>query len=286
MRPLIFQIPLPFELFGHDALPIRAFGLMVVLALLTGNAVATRLARKNSMNEEFMGNLFVVFTIAAIVGARAFYVITNLGLFADEPLAVFYLHRGGMVYYGSFLLTFLCVSLYCRRHRVSVLQVLDIYAVAAAIGMSIGRVGCLLVGDDYGKSCGESFPLAIKFSTRTEPGSFLGLTIPADNDNLCALQGQWLHPAQLYMSLNALTLFFILRWMWHRRRFDGQVVSCFIMLYAVTRSIIEFFRGDEDRGYVGALSTSQFVSIFVFTAGLSVFLLTRRAAVRSGNLRG
>ncbi len=278
MLPVIFRIPLPFEIFGAHEIPIRGFGLMVVLALLAGNWIALRLARKSALDEEKMGNLFVVFTLAMVVGARAFYVMTNWGEFADHPLRAFALQRGGMVFYGSFIGAFIAVPWYSRRAGLPILKVLDIYAVAAAIGQSIGRIGCLLVGDDYGKPVSESFPLAIRFPTRTQPGDFFGIEIPKDNGNLCALAGQWLHPTQLYLSLNALVMFFILRWLWHRRRFDGQVVSVFIMLYAATRFLLEFLRGDEDRGYVGPLSTSQFVGVFAFAAGAALYILTKKRA--------
>ncbi|MCA9323091.1 MAG: prolipoprotein diacylglyceryl transferase [Planctomycetes bacterium] len=278
MLPIIFEIPLPFEIFGHDHLPIRGFGLMVVLALIGGNWIAVRLGRKDGLDEEKMSNLFVVFTIAMVVGARAFYVLTNLDRFRDDPMAAFALHQGGMVFYGSFIGAFIAVPWYCRRAGLPILRVLDVYAVGAALGQGIGRIGCLLVGDDYGKACSEDLPWRIMFSTRSQDGSFLGITIPADNGNLCALAGQWLHPAQIYMSINGFLLCLVLRALWYRRRFEGQVVAVFVMLYAITRSVIELYRGDADRGFVGPLSTSQFVSLFVFVAGaVSYWLAWRRS---------
>ena len=78
-----------------------------------------------------------------------------------------------------------------------------------------------------------------------------------------AQAGQTIHPTQIYMSLNALVLFGVCRWLLPRRAFAGQVACIGWMLYAVGRSVVESFRGDTVRGHVGALSTSQFISIFI-----------------------
>lgn len=281
MWPIIVEIPLPFTVLGSDVLPIRAFGLMVVVALVAANAVAMRLVRKEKMSEDFFSNLFVVFTVCAVVGARVFYVLTNLEKYRDDWTGAFRINEGGMVFYGSFLLCFAGVGWYIRKHRQPTLKVIDIYAACVGLGIGLGRIGCLLVGDDYGKPCSETFPLRIMFSTKTQDGSFLGITIPKDNHNLCGLAGQWLHPSQIYMSLNGFLMFFILHRLWHRRKFDGQVTFVFVIYYAIARSVIELFRGDRDRGFVGPLSTSQFVSAFTLLIGVAGLIWAARRARRA-----
>lgn len=277
MLPIIFEIPLPFELFGHDHLPIRSFGLMVVLGLMVGNHFATRYCRKVGIKDEVMANLLLVFIVSLMLGARALYVVVNWSQFSDDPMSMFAIHKGGMVYYGSFLGILIGLFVFVRFTKTPAWDLMDVSAIGAAIGMSVGRVGCLLVGDDYGRVCDESFPIAIKFPTHTEPGSLFGLSISANNGNLAGfMQGKWLHPTQIYMSLNALALFFILRWVWKKRQFPGQVAAVFFLYYAVSRSVIEHYRGDDLRGFVGALSTSQFISIFVFIAGGILYAVLQR----------
>jgi phosphatidylglycerol:prolipoprotein diacylglycerol transferase len=277
MLPIICEIPLPFELFGHDHLSVRSFGLMVVLGLMVGNHYATRYCRRVGIADEVMANLLLVFIVSLMLGARALYVVVNWAQFSDDPFSMFAIHKGGMVYYGSFLGILCGLFVFVRFTKTPAWDLMDVSAIGAAIGMAVGRVGCLLVGDDYGRVCDESFPLAIKFPTRTEPGSLFGMTISPDNGNLAGfMQGKWLHPTQIYMSLNALALFFLLRWIWTKRQFPGQVAAVFFLYYAVSRSVIEHYRGDDLRGFVGTLSTSQFISIFVFIAGAILYAVLKR----------
>jgi phosphatidylglycerol:prolipoprotein diacylglycerol transferase len=277
MFPIICEIPLPFELFGHDHLPVRSFGLMVVFGLMVGNYFATKYCRKVGIADEVMANLLLVFIVSLMLGARALYVVVNWHQFSDDPMSMFAIQKGGMVYYGSFIGILIGLFAFVKITKTPARNLMDVTAIGAAIGMAVGRVGCLLVGDDYGRVCDESFPLAIKVPTHSEPGSLFGLVISPDNGNLAGLmQGKWLHPTQIYMSLNALALFFLLRWVWSKRQFPGQVAAVFFLYYAVSRSVIEHYRGDDLRGFVGTLSTSQFISIFVFIAGLGIYAVLRR----------
>lgn len=276
MWPVIAEIPLPFQILGHDHLPIRAFGLMMVLSLLSAHAVWVRKARREGFPQPAIDNFFLVLVVAIVAGARLLYVITNWREFEGDWTGVFAVHRGGMVFYGSFLAAAVALTLFARHYGISVLRFLDACAAPTGIGLFVGRIGCLLVGDDYGKRCSPDFSLAIKFPSPWEDGSLYGIAIPKNNGNLAgAMQGEWLHPAQIYMMANGLFLFFVLQWLGKRRTFHGQIVAAFFMLYAVNRSVIEFFRGDDDRGFIGPLSTSQFISIFVFLGGLVVYAANR-----------
>lgn len=277
MWPVIVDIPLPFPLFGNDHLPIRGFGLMLVAALLSGNWWSLRLARRARISDDAVNNLFLYLVLAIVIGARVMYVVVNWREYADDPLSILAVHKGGMVFYGSFLGVVSVLYFFSRRYRLPVLATFDLFAVASALGIFVGRIGCLLVGDDYGKKCSAEFPLAIKFPSAFEEGSLFGLTISRNNGNLAGpMQGEWVHPAQIYMSLNGLILFLILNALWKRKRFDGQVTAAFLLIYPIGRSIIEFFRGDEDRGFVGPMSTSQFISIFVFAAGVLLWFRASR----------
>ena len=277
MWPVIFEIPLPFELFGADAIPIRGFGLMVVLGLLAGNWIATRLARQAGFDDNVVPNLFLVFIAGAILGARMLYVAVNWKAYSSDWSQILAIHQGGMVYYGAFLGVLIGVMVFLWWTKLEARPILDIVTVSAPLGMFLGRIGCLLVGDDFGHEVPEKNPFGIMFPTPLRDGSLWGLEIAKDNGNLAgAFQGKWLHPTQIYMSVNALLIFFLMLWLWNRRRFDGQVAAAFCMVYAVTRSIIEHFRGDIERGFIGPLSTSQFISVFVFLGGAALWFWARK----------
>ncbi|HYC77966.1 MAG TPA: prolipoprotein diacylglyceryl transferase [Planctomycetota bacterium] len=284
MWPVIVEIPIPFT---DLRAPIRSFGLMVVIAFLAATGLMRRLCeREKTATRDDLERLFFYELFAVVLGSRALYVLTSLGEFRGRWFDVIRIDKGGMVMYGG-LIAVVAVGLwYLRRRKLPVWRIADVGAVAGALGLGIGRIGCLLVGDDYGAPCSADFPLGIKFPTPTAPGSLWGLTIPADNGNLAGrFQGVWLHPAQIYMSVNGFLMALALYTLWKRKRFHGQVLAAFILLKAVTRGVIEEFRGDEDRGFVSlgfwTPSTSQFVGALTAVGAVVLWIvLSRRPELR------
>ena len=127
-----------------------------------------------------------------------------------------------------------------------------------ALAHAFGRLGCFGAGCCFGHPAKEDFPLAVIFN---HPLTVAPQNIP-------------LHPAQLYDSTNTLIIFLILQWLYTKKRFDGQVIACYGMLYAIGRWFVEDFRGDSIRGFVfnDRLSTSQFISLIIFTLSLTLLL--------------
>ncbi|MGH9399236.1 MAG: prolipoprotein diacylglyceryl transferase family protein, partial [Thermoanaerobaculia bacterium] len=88
-----------------------------------------------------------------------------------------------------------------------------------------------------------------------------------------------LHPTQLYLSLNAFLIFLALTWAWRRRSFDGEIFWLYVLLYAISRGVLEIWRGDLMRGFVihGILSTSQFIGLLGAMASIAMMVyLSRR----------
>lgn len=282
MWPVLFEIPLP----GGGALPIRSFGLMVVAGFLIASSWMTRLCKKEgTATPEQLERLYFLLLIAVVAGSRLMYVATELDHFVAKPLDVLRIDKGGMVMYGGLLG---CVGIgiwFLHRNKLPVWRIADTGGVVGALGIGVGRIGCLLVGDDFGRPCDPDFPLGIKFPTETTAGSLYGLVIRPDNGNLIAPshQGIWLHPAQIYMAINGFVLSAVLYALWKRKKFHGQTFLTFVVLKAATRSIIECFRGDEDRGFVGPLSTSQFIAaLTILGAAAGWRVLSRRPELRVG----
>jgi phosphatidylglycerol:prolipoprotein diacylglycerol transferase len=141
-----------------------------------------------------------------------------------------------------------------KWHRLPVWKLADLISPLISLGLSCGRIGCFLAGCCYGKE--TSLPWAVVFRN---PDSLARLNVP-------------LHPTQLYDAVNGLVLFLFLSWMERRKTFDGQIFWLFLLLYSITRFIIEIFRGDP-RGFLftGVLSTSQAIGILL--AIFSFFML-------------
>jgi phosphatidylglycerol:prolipoprotein diacylglycerol transferase len=152
-----------------------------------------------------------------------------------------------------------------RRHHLPAWKIADMGAPAIALGEAIGRWGCFAAGCCWGKEWHG--PWAVTF------------TDPFTAENVGTPLNQPLHPTQIYLSINAFLIFLALQWAYRRKNFDGEVFWLYVLLYAITRSILEIWRGDAVRGFLipGVLSTSQFIGILaaLFSLGM-LFYLSRR----------
>jgi phosphatidylglycerol:prolipoprotein diacylglycerol transferase len=168
------------------------------------------------------------------------------------------------VYYGGLILALAASAWYLHRTKLPSWKVADITAPGIALGQAIGRIGCLSAGCCYGKP--TNLPWGITF---TNEYSAENVGVPLNVS---------LHPTQIYESLATFLLFLYLTWRLWRTHFVGQIILEYLMLYAALRFVIEFFRGDEDRGFVlhGLLSTSQLISILTIVAAAAVFFYRRR----------
>lgn len=255
MYPIITKIG-PFTL--------HTFGVMLAIGVIVGSTVLMRETRRlgdPKITEELVQKLAWWVVAAVIVGGRLMHVIVNIDDYVHRPLQIFAIWEGGLAMYGGLLAIFFTVIFFAWRHKLNILRLCDLVAPPAFLGDAIGRWGCFFMGDDYGKPT-DSW-VGVRF---TDPRSL----VPAE------LRGVPLHPTQIYMSLKALIIFVVLIWITRHKKFDGQVAGWSFILYAVLRSIVEFFRGDLDRGFVGPLSTSQFISLFVFAAGLIILIVSPR----------
>jgi phosphatidylglycerol:prolipoprotein diacylglycerol transferase len=174
------------------------------------------------------------------------------------------IQHGGLVYYGGLIGSILGCLLYTGLKKIPVWKISDALAPSIALGYVFGRIGCLLNGCCYGHAC--DLPWAIHFPVGHE-------TYP-----------QGVHPTQIYDSLLNLVLYAALAWMYRRKKFDGQIFALYLMCYAVTRSIVEAFRGDYDEAHRhGGLTPAHLVSIGIFAAGVVLFFWRRRSSATEKN---
>jgi phosphatidylglycerol:prolipoprotein diacylglycerol transferase len=180
--------------------------------------------------------------------------LINFDVFRRDPLQIFKIWEGGLVFYGGLFPAAAVAFWTMRRHGLPLWKLADLISPLIALGLSSGRIGCFLAGCCYGKE--TTLPWAVVFRN---PDALARLNVP-------------LHPTQLYDAANGLALFFFLSWMEKRKAFDGQIFWLFLLLYSVTRFFIEIFRGDP-RGFLfgDLLSTSQAIGILL--AIFSFFML-------------
>ena len=232
--------------------PVAWFGVLIAIAFVLGLWTASRRGLRDGLSPESVMDVGPWLIIGTIVGARIWYVVTYWNeSFAGQPWTeIFMVQHGGLVFYGGLVGASLAVFIFLRRKKLPVWKFGDAFAPSLALGYVFGRIGCLMNGCCYGREC--TLPWAITF--------------PADHPK----GGIPLHPTQIYESLLSLALYGGLAWLHRHKRFDGQVFATYLCCYAVTRSIVELFRGDYSQTHIhgGILTPAQLVSVGIFAVGL------------------
>jgi len=247
MHPVLLQIGL---------LSIKSYGTMLVLGFLLALYLAVRRARKEGIKPDIIINLSFILLITGLAGARVLEIMVNFSYYLNNPREILFLPRGGLVFYGGFIVAILFGVWYLKRKGLPVWKIADIIAPSIILGKAVGRLGCFLAGCCYGKP--TTLPWGVTFEN---PQSL----VPPE------LRGIPLHPTQIYHSMGDFLIFVILIIVYPRRRFDGEVFWLLAIIYAGTRFFLEFFRGDIARGFILTLSTSQFISLLLIP--FSAFML-------------
>lgn len=250
MHPILFEI---------GGFPVYTYGLLLAAAYLLGLQFAIVRARSRGLDQSRIMDLGIWIIVSALIGAKGMLVIVERDRFGwswDDLLNLF---RSAGVFYGGLIAAVVVALVYLRRHRMPVWTVTDVFAPGIALGHVIGRVGCLLAGCCFGREA-TGLPWAITFHSefaQQNVGTPLGIP---------------LHPTQLYEAGAELLILGCLLLTERRGRpFPGRTFWSYMLLYGVSRFVIEFYRGDA-RGTVdvlgSALSTSQFVSILLVPLSL------------------
>ncbi len=288
MHPILVEIPTPW-----GTLPVYSYGVMLGLSLLAAWHIVMRLGvRKERLDRELMANAFIVAAITGLIGARALYVVTNLGEF-ESPAQWLELRSGGLVAYGGFLGGLAGSWAYLRWRKVPLVVWADLTAPALALGTALTRIGCYLYGCDFGKPLPETAPAWLKslgtfprWPTEIDPNlvcSDAMMGSPAYAHHLRTLElppdataSLPVHPTQLYEALAALAIFGASAFVLHRRQFRGQVIFVTAGLYAIWRFCIEYLRDDPERGGAFDLSTSQLISLALLPAVAIGYVVYRK----------
>lgn len=252
--------PIAFYL---GSFPVHWYGVMMALAFLAGLWTAGRRGRREGIASEKIVDIGPWLIVGGILGARTVYVATYWQeSFAGQPIGeIFMVQHGGLVFYGGLIGAALAGILFAAAKKLPLWKLADILAPSIALGYVFGRIGCLLNGCCYGRAC--DLPWAIHFPPGHE-------TYP-----------HGVHPTEIYDSLLNLGLYLGLAWLYRRKKFDGQVFAAYLMCYAVTRSIVEAFRGDYTPGHLhGGLTPAHLVSIGIFAAGLALIWLLPRPQLK------
>lgn len=270
------------------SLPLFGYGTLVLIGFLAGTWIGQQRAQRAGLDPAFVFDVTFWTLLFGVAGGRLLYILQHgdvvfagvQGGLGPRLFAAINLSRGGLVLIGAMLGGAVGYFLLCRRRGVAALPLLDLLTPSIFIGEGFGRLGCLLYGCCFGD------PTTLPWGVRFGPGSAAYDTLV---DRGFVLRSEPyclpLHPTQVYMSINAFLLAFV-TWAYYRhRRASGDVFALGVILYAVTRFLIEFVRADE-LGQLGTgLTISQLLSLGLAGVGLWLVYWVRRRSSAAPPLR-
>ena len=243
------------DLFSIGPLTVHTYGLFVGIGFLVGLLVTVRIGKSEGITSQQVIDMGFVIILSALIGSRLLYIIMNASHYRHEPLDIFKIWQGGLVFSGGIIGVILTMLWYGKRFRISLWKAGDLWAPAAAMGQGIGRIGCFMAGCCYGRPTDLDWGVVF-----THPNSLAPLNVP-------------LHPTQIYSSMSGFIIFFILLLINSKKRFEGHVFLWFLILHSTARLMLEHFRGD-DRGIflTSNVSITQFVTTLILIASVAILI--------------
>ncbi len=276
---------------GELRLPLHTYGLLIAAGFVFGIWLAQREGKRRGQDPEQIADLTFWILVSALVGSRVYYILVNWRdyfeagtFFAATSFGriprVLAIWEGGLVFYGGLIGAVLVAWFYMRRHGMDFLSHADTLIPSLALGHFFGRLGCFGAGCCWGDVSTSHLPWLVhfppeslayqSFASRATPGAFLA----ADRSATLPL-----HPTQLYESFGELGLFLLLVLVIRpRKRFHGQVLASWLVLYAMLRALVESFRGDVERGMVLGLGVGTWTSLVILGLGVALFATAGRRA--------
>jgi len=265
------------EIFHIGSFPINTYGVFLAIAFLCAILIAVRLAARDGLPRERIYDLSLWMLLGGLVGSKVLMLFTEPE-YRDHPMQLLSLDflRSGGVFYGGLIGAVLMGYFLMKRYKLPWWKTADACAPGIAIGNFFGRQGCFAAGCCWGKP--TTLPWGVKF---TELGHEI-TGVPT---------GTYLHPTQLYESFAMLIVFFLLLWLHKHKRFSGQVILVYALLYSIVRFAIEFVRDDPRGDIFGlttltGLSTSQMISLIVGIAAAVLLIIRWRRAQTAVNTKG
>ena len=248
------------ELLRIGPFTIYGYGLMIAIGILSAYFTGEYRAKKRKLPYEHVFYLVVWCVVGGFLGAKILYWITEWKSILENPGFLSATLTDGFVVFGGIVGGIFTAYVYCRVKKLDFLKFFDTLMPSVALAQGFGRIGCLLAGCCYGKETDSSCSITFHSSD-------------------IAPNGVALIPTQIYSSildfLNCIVLCLIAR----RAKKEKTVAGCYLLFYSTGRFILEFFRGDLERGSVGVISTSQFISIFIFAIGAVMLLIGRKQPI-------
>ncbi|MDD5195519.1 MAG: prolipoprotein diacylglyceryl transferase [Candidatus Omnitrophica bacterium] len=253
MHPILFEL---------GPITIYTYGFFVFLGVIFGYYICLKEAKRSNFSDtRIVSDIIFWALVFAFLGARVFYILIEFKSFLNDPWSII-TSRSGFVFYGGVIFGLGALYYLTRKHGVKFLAFADIVSIATPLAHAFGRIGCFFYGCCYGKPT----------------DSFIGVVFPVDSPAYCL--GRKVIPTQLIESFLLFVIFFIMLALRKRKKFDGQLMIVYLILYGITRFAVEFLRGDP-RGNFFFLSTSQIISIIIVIVSIFSFRFLAKGAIKT-----
>ena len=243
--------PTAFTIFG---ISIKWYGILIATGALLGVLMGDKLAKKQGLKENIVSDFILIGIIPSVIGARIYYVLFEWGYYKDHLSEIFAIRNGGLAIYGGIITGIIFAYIYSKKKKVDFLKLLDVMSPGLAIGQGIGRWGNFINQEAHGG--------------------------PTDLPWGIMVDGVKVHPTFLYESIVDISLaLFLYFYISKRKKFDGQMLAIYAIVYGIGRFFIEGLRTDSL--YIGPLRVSQIVSIVFILLGVGIYLIKGKKSDKS-----
>ncbi len=240
--------PVAFEIFG---LSIRWYGILISLGILLGTFLAMKRAKNEGIHEDRIIDLLLFAIPAAVIGARAYYVIFNWDYYSGSFSRMINIREGGLAIHGGIIAAVIVGYFYCRYKNIKFWKMADICAPSIVLGQAIGRWGNFINQEAYGR--------------------------PTDLPWGIVIDGVKVHPAFLYESIWNFGVFLFLLWYDRRKKFEGELFLLYAILYSIIRFFVEGLRIDSLM--LGSFRVAQLISILIAMIGVFLIRFFRKTRI-------
>lgn len=256
------------NLFHIGPFTLHSYGLMLAIAFFAAIQIVLHYGKQELMKPGPTLDLVFYIFISALVGAKLLILIVDFHYYSADWHRLLGLYQVGGVFYGGLILAVIVSAWYMRKHQMNFWKTADVFCMGIVTGQMIGRLGCFFAGCCWGKAAPPGFPLAVTF------------TNPFAADQVGTPLGIPLYPVQLIEAAALLVILLILIYSYRYRKFIGQQLCLYLLLYSIARFSLEFLRGDpRGSAFNGLLSTSQFISVIMFMFAIAIYFYRKDAKV-------
>ena len=266
MFPTIYDFG-TVNLFGFSfPLAIHSFGFMLVVAFYTTYFILNNDLKKLNYDENLASDLIFWAAFGGVVGSKVYHLLENLDQVFQDPIGMIF-SGSGLVFLGGLIGGTIAVTIILNKNKLPWLEFADIVAPLLILGYGIGRIGCFLVGDDYGTPTGlpwgMSFPNGLPPSTTSVFSLYFPwIDISKYNPGLLKV-----HPTQLYETFISIILFFYLYNKRKSVKIKGSLFFLYLILAGFERFFVEFIRTNE-KYFLDILSGAQIISLIMISIGI------------------